>query len=74
MGLNAQQIRMLQIQLEQEGYGIEDGESEKEDEESNYTEGEINTRIKLMRHKTPSAPYFLFSYINTNDPMYEDDS
>ncbi len=49
-------------------YGDEDGEGqeeyaddedEDEDQESVYTEGELMTRMKLMKQKSYSAPYIL---------------
>lgn len=43
----------------QEGEDFEYGNEE--DEQSYYSEGEIQTRMKLIRQKSYSAPYILMS-------------
>ncbi len=70
MGITPQElIRQLQKQLEEEGgeYG-----DEQEPDESDYSQGEIDTRNKLLRQKSPSAPYLLYSY-REEEPLHEDE-
>ena len=41
-----------------------------DEEESYYSQGEIDTRIKLLKQKSPSAPYLLLSY-RERPPLYD---
>jgi len=66
MGLTPQQlIRELQKQLEEEG---------DLDEDSYYSQGELASRVKLLRHKSPSAPYLLYSQQEEEPLRDEEDS
>ena len=55
--------------MQSQGYG----EEEAEDMESYYSEGEMQTRIKLLKQKSYSAPYILISDCY-DEPLYDTES
>lgn len=63
-----QQYQQEQYQYEQEY------DDEQDDQESYYSEGEIQTRIKLISQKSYSAPYIVISDCYQERLCDDDDS
>ena len=66
MGIHPRQVIEQLKQLQEQGYGDEDGESY-------YSEGEVNTRIKLIRKKSYSAPYIIINDC-FDEPLFDTES